>query len=69
MPVSLPEGEVGVSASFRTISFSVEATRSEYLSRMQRLRKGRASCPLCTRHKLDPWPKTDDRYIYKHADS
>ena len=33
MPVSLPGGEFGVSASFRTISFSFEAIRGEYLSR------------------------------------
>ena len=33
MPVSLPGGEVGVSASFRTISVSFEAIRGEYLSR------------------------------------
>ena len=66
MPVSLPEGEVGVSASFRTISFSFEAIRAEYLSRTQWLRKGRPSCPRCTPHKLAPWPKTDDRYIYMY---
>ena len=36
MPVSLPEGEVVVSASFRTISFTFEAVRGEYLSRTQR---------------------------------
>ena len=41
MPVSLPGGKVGVYASFRTISFSFKAVRSEYLSRTQRLRKGR----------------------------
>ena len=64
MPVSLPEGEVGVSASFRTISFLFEVIRGEYLSRTQRLRKGRPSCPFCTRHKLAPWPKTYDIYIY-----
>ena len=64
MPVSLPEGEVGVSASFRTISFAFEAIRSEYLSRTQLQRKGRPSCPFRTRHKLVPWPKMDDRYIY-----
>ena len=40
MPVSLPGGKVGVYASFRTISFSFKAVRSEYLSRTQRLRKG-----------------------------
>ena len=49
MPVSLPEGVVGVSASFRTISFSFEAIRGEYLSRTQWLRKGRPSCSFCTR--------------------
>ena len=64
MPVSLPEGEVGVSVSFRTISLPFEAIRAEYLSRMQWLRKGRPSCPFCTRYKLAPWPKTYDRYIY-----
>ena len=63
MPVYLPGGEVGVSASFRTISFSFEAVRDEYLSRTQRLRKWRPSRPFCTRHKLAPWPKTDNRYI------
>ena len=64
MPVSLPEGEIGVSVSFRTISLPFEAIRGEYLSRTQWLRKGRPSCPFCTRYKLAPWPKTDDRYIY-----
>ena len=64
MPVSLPEGEVGVSASFRMISFAFEAIRGEYLSRTQPQRKGRPSCPFCTRHKLVPWPKTGDIYIY-----
>ena len=64
MPVSLPEGEVGVSVSFRTISLPFEAIRAEYLSRTQWLRKGRPSCPFCTRYKLAPWPKTYDRYIY-----
>ena len=54
MPVSLPGGEVGVSASFRTISFSLEAIRGEYLSRTEPQRKGRPSCPFCTRHKLAP---------------
>ena len=44
MTVSLPGGEVGVSASFRTISFLFEAVRGEYLSRTQRLRKGRPPC-------------------------
>ena len=64
MPVSLPGGKVGVYASFRTISFSFKAVRSEYLSRTQQLRKGRPSCPFCTRHKLAPWPKTTyDIYI------
>ena len=64
MPVSLPEGEVGVSVSFRSISLPFEAIRGEYLSRTQWLRKGRPSCPFCTRYKLAPWPKTYDRYIY-----
>ena len=64
MLVSLPEGEVGVSVSFRTISLPFEAIRAEYLSRTQWLRKGRPSCPFCTRYKLAPWPKTDDRYNY-----
>ena len=64
MPVSLPEGEVGVSVSFRTISLPFEAIRAEYLSRTQWLRKGRPSCPFCTRYKLAPWPKTYDRYVY-----
>ena len=64
MPVSLPEEEVGVSAALRTIPFSFEAIRGEYLSRTQRLHKGRPSCPFCTRHELVPWPKTDNRYIY-----
>ena len=63
MPVSLPEGEVGVSVSFRTISLPFEAIRGEYLSRTQWLRKGRPSCPFSTRHKLAPWPKSDDIYI------
>ena len=40
MPVSLPEGEVGVSASFRKIFLPFEAIRGEYLSRTQWLRKG-----------------------------
>ena len=40
MPLSLPGGEVGVSASFRTISFSFEAVRGEYLSRTERNAKG-----------------------------
>ena len=40
MPVSLPEGEVGVSVSFRTISLPFEVIRAEYLSRTQWLRKG-----------------------------
>ena len=35
MPVSLPEGVVGVSVSFRTISLPFEAIRGEYLSRTQ----------------------------------
>ena len=52
MPVSLPGGEVGVSALFHTISFSFEAVRDEYLRRMQRLHKGRPSCPFSTRYKL-----------------
>ena len=60
MPVSLPGGKAGVSASFHKISFSFEAICGEYLSRTERQRKGRPSCPLCTRHKLAPWPKTDD---------
>ena len=64
MPVSLPEGVVGVSVSFRTISLPFEAIRGEYLSRTQWLRKGRPSCPFCTRYKLAPWPKTYDIYIY-----
>ena len=64
MPVSLPEGEVGVSAAFCTISFSLEAICGEYLSRTQRLRKGRPSCPFYTRHELAPWPKMDDIYLY-----
>ena len=63
MPVSLPGEEVGVSDSFRTIYFSFEAVRDEYLNRTQRLRKGQPSCPFCTRHKLPPWPKTDIIYI------
>ena len=63
MPVSLPEGEVGVSVSFRTISLPFEVIRAEYLSRTQWLRKGRPSCPFCTRYKLAPWPKTYDIYI------
>ena len=57
-----------MSASFRTISFSFEAICGEYLSRTQRQRKGWPCCPFCTRHKVGPWPKTDDRtddiYIY-----
>ena len=69
MPVSLPEGEVGVSVSFRTISLPFEAIRAEYLSRTQWLRKGRASCPFCTRYKLAPWPKTYDIYIYIYTDA
>ena len=64
MPVSLPEGVVGVSVSFRTISLPFEAIRGEYLSRTQWLREGRPSCPFCTRYKLAPWPKTYDIYIY-----
>ena len=40
MSASLPGGEVGVSASFRTISFSFEDGRGEYSSLTQRLRKG-----------------------------
>ena len=67
MPVSLPEGEVGVSVSFRTISLPFEAIRGEYLSRTQWLRKGRPSCPFCTRYKLSPWPKTYDIYILVNA--
>ena len=58
MPVSLPGEKVGVYASFRTISFSFKAVRSEYLSRTQWLRKGRPFCLFCTRHKFAPWPKT-----------
>ena len=70
MPVSLPGGTVGVYASFRTISFSFKAVRSEYLSRTQRLRKGRPFCPFFTRHKLAPWPKTTyDIYIYIYIDT
>ena len=57
IPVSLPEGEVGVSASFSTISFSFEVIRGKYLSHTQQQRKGRPFCPFCTRHKLAPWPK------------
>ena len=41
-----------MSAAFRTISFSFEAIRGEYLSHMQWLRKGQPSCPFCTRQKL-----------------
>ena len=68
MLVSLPGREVAVSASFRTIYFSFEAVRSQYLSRTQRLHKGRPSCPLCPRHKLAPWPKKYNiYYIYRHA--
>ena len=67
MPVSFPEGEVGVSVSFRTISLPFEAIHGEYLSRTQWLRKGQPSCPFCTRYKLAPWPKTDDIYIYTDA--
>ena len=52
IPVSLPGGEVGVSASFRTISFSFEAIRGEYFRRTERQRKGRPSCQFCTRNKL-----------------
>ena len=52
-----------MSISFRTISLPFEAIRGEYLSRTQWLRKGRPSCPFCTRYKLTPWPKTYDRYI------
>ena len=52
IPASLPEGEVGVSASFRTISFLFEVICGEYLSRTQQERKGRPFCPFCTRHKL-----------------
>ena len=55
IPVSLPGGKVGVYASFRTISFSFKAVRSEYLSRTQRLRKGR---PFCPQH--------DVRHIYTY---
>ena len=51
MPVSLRGGEIGVYVSFCTISFSFEAVHGEYLSHMQRLHKGRPSCPFCTRHK------------------
>ena len=54
MSVSLPGGEVGVSASFRMISFSLEAIHGEYLSRTELQRKGLPSCPFCTRHKLAP---------------
>ena len=59
MPVSLPGGEVGVSASFRMISFSFETIRGKYLSLTLWLRKGRLSCPFCTRHKLAPWDSRD----------
>ena len=78
MPVSLPGGKVGVYASFRMISFSFKAVRSEYLSRTQWLRKGRPFCLFCTRHKFAPWPKTTYGtyihiyiyiYIYTHTDS
>ena len=72
MPVTLPGGEVGVSASFRTISFSFEDVHNEYLSRMQRLHKGWPSCPFCTRHKLAPWPKRTydiNIYIYINIDT
>ena len=68
MPVSLPGGKVGVYASFRTISFSFKALRSEYLSRTQWLRKGRPFCLFCTRHKFAPWPKTTYG-TYTHTDS
>ena len=53
-----------MSALFRTISFLFEVIHGEYLSRTQRLRKGRPSCPFCTQHKLAPWPKTYDIYLY-----
>ena len=64
MPVSLPGGEVGVSASFCTISFSFEVVRSEYLSCTQWICKGWPSCPFRTWRKLALWPKTYDIYIY-----
>ena len=40
MPVSLAGGEVGVSASFRSISFSFEAIHGGYLSRTECNGKG-----------------------------
>ena len=52
-----------MSASFRMISFLFEVIRGEYLSRTQRLRKGRPSCPFCTRGLY----KSDDRYVYIDA--
>ena len=54
MPESLPGREIGVSASFRTIFFSFEAIRGEYLRRTERQRKGQPSCPFYTRYKLAP---------------
>ena len=58
-----------MSVSYRTISLPFEAIRAEYLSRTQWLRKGRPSCPFCTRYKLATWPKTYDRYIYILAEA
>ena len=64
MPVSLPGGKVGVYASFRMVSFSFKAVRSEYLSRTQQLCKGRPFCPFAPGIN---WPRGLRRrmiYIY-----
>ena len=52
------------SLHFVYISFSFEAIRSEYLSRTQRLCKGRPFCPFWTQHKLPPWSHTICIYTY-----
>ena len=56
-----------MSASCRMISFSFEAVGGEYLSRMQRLRKGRPSCLFCK------WKYTVSHaygtYIYRERDA
>ena len=54
-------------ASFRTISFTFEAVRGEYLSRTQRATQRPPSCPCCK------WKFTASRtygaYIYIYIDA
>ena len=61
MPVSLPGWEVGVSASYCTISFSFEAVRDEYLSRTQRATQRAAILSFL---QMEVYGKPYVRHIY-----